>query len=102
MFTNNPFAALSDVLPPLVMQLYIVVMTFAVVAGTLFDVHHKGSGEFFARRRKKMDAAAERRLTGGETLSLAIDTIAEAAVSGEFCKWPRRLSHLLMMYGFFL
>ncbi len=29
-------------------------------------------------------------------------TIAEAAVSGEFCKWPRRISHLLMMYGFFL
>jgi hypothetical protein len=29
-------------------------------------------------------------------------TIAEAAVSGEFCKWPRRTSHLLMMYGFLL
>src|SRR4029079_8594482 len=32
----------------------------------------------------------------------ALETIAEAAVSGEFCKWPRRASHLLMMYGFFL
>ena len=102
MVTNNPFAALSDFLPPLAMQLYIVLMTFAVIAGTLFDVHHKGSAEFFSRRRKKSEAAAERRLTGGETVSLAIATIAEAAVSGEFCKWPRRLSHLLMMYGFFI
>jgi hypothetical protein len=41
-------------------------------------------------------------LSGGETVSLAIATIAEGAVSGEFCKWPRRLSHLLTMYGFLL
>lgn len=47
-------------------------------------------------------AAALRRLTGGETVALAMATIAEAALSGEFCKWPRRISHLLMMYGFFL
>ncbi len=102
MFTNNPFAALTDFLPPLVMQVYIVLMTLAVVGGTLFDVVHKGSAKFFARRRAKSDAAATRRVSGGETASLAMKTIAEAAVSGEFCKWPRRLSHLLMMYGFFL
>ena len=102
MFTNNPFAALTDFLPPLVMQVYIVLMTLAVVVGTLFDVYHKGSAKFFARRREESEAAAQRRLSGGETVSLAIATIAEAAVSGEFCKWPRRLSHLLMMYGFFL
>jgi hypothetical protein len=99
MFTNNPF---TDFLPPLVMQVYIVLMTLAVVGGTLFDVVHKGSAKFFARRRAKSDAAATRRVSGGETASLAIKTIAEAAVSGEFCKWPRRLSHLLMMYGFFI
>ena len=102
MFTNNPFAALTDFLPPLVMQVYIVLMTLAVVVGTLFDVYHKGSAKFFARRREKSEAAAQRRLSDGETVSLAIATIAEAAVSGEFCKWPRRISHLLMMYGFLL
>jgi hypothetical protein len=102
MFTNNPFAALTDLLPPLAMQVYIVLMALAVVGGTLFDVVHKGSAKFFARRRAKSDAAATRRIGGGETVSLAIATIAEAAVSGEFCKWPRRISHLLMMYGFLL
>jgi len=102
MFTNNPFAALTDFLPPLFMQVYIVLMTLAVVAGTLFDVVHKGSAKLFARRRQKAEAAAQRRLSSGDTMSLAIATIAEAAVSGEFCKWPRRVSHLLMMYGFFL
>lgn len=102
MFTNNPFAALTDFFPPLVMQVYLALMTFAVVGGTLFDVYHKGSAKFFARRRDQSQAAATRQLSGGETFSLAVETIAEAAVSGEFCKWPRRASHLLMMYGFFL
>jgi hypothetical protein len=101
MLTSNPFVAIADFLPPLVMQVYIVLMILAVVIGTLFDVVHKGSAKFFALRREKSNAAAQRRLSGGETLALAVETIAEAAVSGEFCKWPRRLSHLLMMYGFF-
>jgi hypothetical protein len=101
MFINNPFAALTDIFPPLAMQVYIVLMALAVVIGTLFDVVHKGSAKFFAQRREKSNAAAQRQLSGSETVSIAVGVIAEAAVSGEFSKWPRRLSHLLMMYGFF-
>jgi hypothetical protein len=102
MFTDNPFAALTDLFSPSVMQAYIVLMILAVVIGTFFDVVHKGSARFFARRSEESKARAQRRLSGGETVSLAIATIAEGAVSGEFCKWPRRLSHLLTMYGFLL
>lgn len=102
MLTNNPFALVTDFLHPSFMRVYVVLMILAVVIGTLFDVYHKGSAKFFARRREKSRAAAERQLSGGKTFSLAVETITEAAVSGEFCKWPRRLSHLLMMYGFFL
>ncbi|MBI3917126.1 MAG: adenylyl-sulfate reductase [Betaproteobacteria bacterium] len=101
-FTHNPFAAVTDFFSPLAMQIYIVLMVLAVVIGTLFDVHHKGSAKFFARRQEKSRAAAQKQLSGTETFALAVETIAEAAVSGEFCKWPRRTSHLLMMYGFFL
>ena len=102
MFTGNPFASVTDFLSPLGMKIYIVLMILAVVIGTLFDISHKGSAKFFARRREKSQAAAQRRLSGTDTFSLVVSTIAEAAVSGEFCKWPRRISHLLMMYGFFL
>jgi hypothetical protein len=102
MFTNNPFAVLTDFLPALFMQVYIVLMVLAVIAGTLFDVVHKGSAKFFALRREESEVRARRRLSGGETLALAVETIAEAAVSGEFCKLPRRISHLLTMYGFLL
>ncbi len=102
MFANNPFAGVADFLPPVAMKVYIVLMILAVVIGTLLDTYHKGSGKYFTQRRAKSKAAAKRSLSGGETTSIALTTIAEAAVSGEFCKWPRRLSHLLMMYGFFL
>ena len=102
MVTNNPFGQVADILSPSFMVVYIVLMVLAVVIGTLFDVYHKGSAKFFAQRREKSRDAATRRLSGGDTFSLAVETIAEAAVSGEFCKWPRRISHLLMMYGFFV
>jgi hypothetical protein len=102
MFTNNPFVPVAESFSPLAMKVYIVLMILAVVIGTLFDVAHKGSAKFFAQRRQKSRASALRRLGGADTLSLAVRTVAEAAVSGEFCKWPRRASHLLMMYGFLL
>lgn len=102
MFTSNPFAAVAEFLPPFAMRAYIVVMILAVVSGTVFDMVHKGSAKFFARRREQAGNAAQRQLRGTETIALAVSTIAEAAVSGEFSKWPRRASHLLMMYGFLL
>ena len=102
MFTDNPFTLLTAFFPPLVMQTYIVLMLVAVVIGTLFDTYHKGSATFFAQHKEKAKAAAHRQLGGMEVASLVVRTIAEAAVSGEFCKWKRRTSHLLMMYGFLL
>lgn len=102
MFTSNPFTGLAAFLPSLVMQAYIVLMILAVVIGTLLDTYHKGSAKFFARRKEKAAAAAKKRLSGMETASIAARTIGEAAVSGEFCKWKRRISHLLTMYGFLL
>lgn len=102
MLTSNPFADLTVFLPPLVMQVYIVLMILAVAVGTWLDTYHKGSAEFFARRREKAKAAAKRRLSGTETASIVARTIAEAAVSGEFGKGKRRISHLLTMYGFLL
>jgi len=101
MFTSNPFATLTEFLPAGAAQIYLILMALAVLFGTLFDVWHKGSAKFFARHKEEYRARATRRLEGGQALGLALETLAEAAVSGEFCKWPRRASHLLMMYGFF-
>lgn len=103
MFTSNPFAELVAFLSPLFMQVYIVLMAFAVAIGTLADMLHKGSARFFLRQRKKSRAAATRPLGIADHASLAIRTLLkEVATSGEFCNPKRRLSHLLMFYGFLL
>ncbi|MGE4616483.1 MAG: adenylyl-sulfate reductase, partial [Gammaproteobacteria bacterium] len=103
MFTSNPFADLTVFLPPLAMQIYIVLMIFAVVIGTVLDMLHKSSAKYFALDLKKSRAVATRRLSATETASLAVRTIAkEVVTSGEFCNSKRRISHLLMFYGFLL
>ncbi len=101
MFTSNPFAELTAFLPPIAMQVYIVLMIVAVAVGTILDMIHKSSGKFFARQLAKSKAAATRELSGADKASLAIKTLAiEVATSGEFCNPRRRISHVLMFYGF--
>ena len=101
MFTSNPFAELSVFLPASTMQVYIVLMILAVAFGTIFDMVHKSSAKYFSLKVKKSKAAATKTLSGAETASLAVKTIAnEIAAAGEFCKPQRRISHLFMFYGF--
>jgi hypothetical protein len=101
MFTANPFVPLAEFISPAVMQGYLVLMTLAVAAGTVFDMLHKQSAKFFAQEWQASQTHAKRQLGGGEIASLAARTLLkEVATSGEFCKPARRLSHLLMSYGF--
>jgi len=103
MFTTNPFAGLSASLSPSVMQTYIVVMFILVVAGTLFDVVHKGSARYFFQNLLKSKAKAARPVGGGELVSIAVQTaVVDVLASGEFCNPRRRIAHLLGMYGFVL
>jgi hypothetical protein len=101
MFTSNPFAELGVFLPTSAMQVYIVLMIFAVAVGTLWDMLHKNSGKFFAQQMDRSKAAATRELSGADIASLAVKTIAiDVATAGEFCNPQRRISHVLMFYGF--
>jgi hypothetical protein len=103
MFTTNPFADLTAFLSAALMQAYVVLMILAVAAGTLFDVVHKSSGKYFAQYRERTKARATRRLSGGDKASLAARTLMiEVAAAGEFCNQKRRVSHLLMFYGFLI
>lgn len=100
MFSENPFAALSASVPLWLMQLYAALMIACVVGGTLFDMLHKRNATYFFDHRRKARALAQREVRGGEKMSLAARTVAEALVSGEFCNTRRRIAHLLAMYGF--
>src|SRR5579871_2927751 len=101
MFTVNPFFGLAATVPPALMQAFVVAMILLVAGGTLFDMWHKGSAQFFFAARQ---AAAKRRtrpVSAGETASIALrSALQDSLASGEFCSVKRRLAHLLGMYGF--
>jgi hypothetical protein len=101
MFTVNPFSDLS--IPSAVMQGYVVLMIILVIAGTVIDMMHKKSAEYFFQNAEKAKKSAKRTLSGGEKASLAIQTVTnEVLTSSEFKNPKRRMSHLLMMYGFII
>ena len=101
MFTSNPFADLTVFLPPLVMQVYIVLMIFAVAIGTLFDIVHKKSAKYFFDNWRNAKSKGSKQVDGTEIASLAVQTLlVEVATSAEFCNARRRVAHLLTMYGF--
>jgi hypothetical protein len=78
-------------------------MIVLVVAGTLFDVVHKGSARYFFDNWRKSKAKGAQQVGGGELLSIAVQTaVVDVLASGEFCNPRRRLAHLLGMYGFVL
>ena len=101
MLTHNPFAELSASIPPAVMTAYVVLMAVFVVAGTLFDVIHKGSARYFFVNWRTAKSKGSKQVGGGELVSLAIRTLCvEVLTSAEFCTARRRIAHLLTMYGF--
>lgn len=101
MLSSSPFAALAASIPPGVIQTYLIVMILLVVAGTLFDVVHKGSARYFFDNFRKSKGKGNRQLGGGELASIAVQTVAvDVLTSGEFCNQRRRVAHLLTMYGF--
>ena len=102
MLNVNPFAVAGASLPGDFLQGFLVLMVLAVVAGTVFDIVHKGSAKyFFANMRKSKDKGRE--ITGGELVSIAVrTTVVDVLASGEFCNQKRRVAHLLGMYGFVL
>ena len=101
MFMSNPFAELSALIPVAVMQGYIILMVLLVVGGTILDMMHKKSAKYFFQNAEQAKKNAKRNVGAGEKLVIATSVLAnEVLTSGEFCNVRRRLSHLLIMYGF--
>ena len=103
MFTSNPFASLSEFMAPVMMQAYVLIMIILVLAGTLFDVVHKGSARYFFNNWRQSKSKGAKQVDGGELVSIAVHTaVVDVLASGEFCNVRRRIAHLLTMYGFLL
>ena len=103
MFTSNPFAELSASISPQIMQWYVILMVLLVIGGTVLDMIHKKSAQYFFENAKKAKKGAKRNVESGEKVSIAVQVLMkEVLTSGEFSNVKRRLSHLLTMYGFIL
>ena len=61
MFSSNPFVELSSSIPPGVMQGFVILMAVLVIAGTLFDVIHKKSAQYFFDNMPKKRSRSARR-----------------------------------------
>ena len=103
MFSTNPFTELAASIGAEAMQVYVILMAIAVVAGVIFDVVHKKSAAYFFENAKKAEKSAKRTVSGGEKASLAVSTLTnEVLTSAEFANPQRRLSHIMTMYGFII
>ncbi len=103
MLLTNPFLELSAVISPSVMQGYIILMVLLVIGGTILDMIHKKSAQYFFENAKKAQKSAKRTVGAGEKATIAVTVLVnEVLTSGEFKNTRRRLSHLLIMYGFII
>lgn len=100
-FITNPFSALSDTIPVVAMQAYVIAMAVLVIGGTLLDVIHKKSAQYFFENARKAKEASVRSLGAGEKGAAVVQAVAQDVLtSAEFCNPKRRIAHLLTMYGF--
>ena len=56
MITINPFVELSNSLPSIVMQGFVVMMIVLVIVGTFFEMLHKKNVKYFFQNAKKQSS----------------------------------------------
>jgi len=96
----NPFATLSETIPPIIIQWFVIVMAILVVVGTLLDIIHKKNVKYFFENAKKAKLSAKKILSTSEKISVVSKTIvSDIATTSELGAGKRRMAHLLGMYG---
>lgn len=101
MFTINPFSELSEFIPAVAIQAYVVAMAILVIGGTALDTLHKKSAQWFFVNSQAAKKNATKKIGTGDLASIGFKVATqEILASAEFENMRRRLSHLFIMYGF--
>ena len=100
MLSNNPFSLLTEIIPAIAMQSFIIAMLLLIIGGTIIQmIHHKNLTYFF-NNPKKAKLAATKKLGFGEKASIvAKTTVVDIGTTSELGFGKRRLAHVLGMYG---
>ena len=100
MLTSNPYSLISQSIPSIFMQFFVLSMILLVIIGTVFDIIHKKNVKYFFENAKKAKKQAKRNLSNSEKSSIVLKTVAnEILTTSELGKGKRRVAHLLGMYG---
>ena len=100
MLETNPFSLLSEVVPTVVMQGFIIAMVLLIAFGTIIQmIHHKNLTYFFNNAKKaKLQATREVGATEKAKI-IAKTTVYDIGTTSELGFGKRRLAHVLGMYG---
>ena len=100
MLETNPFSLLSEVVPTVVMQGFIIGMVLLIAFGTIVQmIHHKNLTYFF-NNAKKAKLQATREVGAAEKAKIiAKTTVYDIGTTSELGFGKRRLAHVLGMYG---
>ena len=100
MLETNPFSLLSEVVPTLAMQVFIIAMVLLIAFGTIIQmIHHKNLTYFF-NNAKKAKLQATREVGAAEKAKIiAKTTVYDIGTTSELGFGKRRLAHVLGMYG---
>ena len=100
MITINPFAEVSLIVSPIIMQAFVILMFILVVAGTFFEMLHKKNVTYFFQNAKKAKQSATKTLGVVEKTSIVIKTVAtDVLTTAELGAGQRRIAHVLGMWG---
>ena len=100
MFYNNPFSELSEIVSPVAIQAFAVLMICLVIVGTLVDIIHKKNVKYFFNNAKKAKKNAKIELTTTQRTAVVLKTVAhDIATTAELGRGKRRVAHVLGMYG---
>ena len=101
MFSLNPFVELSNVIPILAMQSFVILMFVLVLGGTVYDMIEKQNATYFFRNWRKSKLGKVKKISFNQMMVIIFKTITVDVFSAaEFCSFKRRLAHLLTFYGF--
>jgi len=100
MFSTNPFSILSETVPLIGIQSFVVVMVALVILGTVLDMIHKKNVKYFFNNARKAKKNAKRELGSGERIAVIAKTIVhDIGTTSELGLGKRRIAHVLGMYG---
>ena len=100
MITINPFSQLTETIPSIALQSFVLVMVGLVAAGTILDNIHKKNVKYFFNNAKKAKQNATRELGSGERIAIIGKTIVhDIGTTAELGMGKRRVAHVLGMYG---